>query len=101
MPELTEITEIPAKVEETAARIEDDDDDSDDTIPELEDTGKLNATCMHLLDDERPAQHFNIVHSFVELKVIPLLPLAKRSWTWYRKLNSHVARRKHAKLCRN
>lgn len=40
MPELTEITEIPLKVEETAARIEDDDDDSDDTIPELEDTGE-------------------------------------------------------------
>lgn len=43
MPELTEITnETPAKVEETEARIEDDDDDdSDTTIPELEDTGKL------------------------------------------------------------
>lgn len=41
MPELTEITETPIKVEESAARIEDDDDDSDDTIPELEDTGKL------------------------------------------------------------
>lgn len=41
MPELTEITDVPPKVE-TEARIEDDDDDndSDTTIPELEDTGK-------------------------------------------------------------
>lgn len=39
MPELTEITEIPLKVEENVARIEDDDEDSDDTIPDLEDTG--------------------------------------------------------------
>jgi len=45
MPELTEITnETPAKVEETEARIEDDeDDDSDTTIPELEDTGNTAA----------------------------------------------------------
>lgn len=42
MPELTEITnETPAKIEETDARIEDDDDDDSDTIPELEDTGKI------------------------------------------------------------
>lgn len=66
MPELTEITEIPAKVEETAARIEDDDEDSDDTIPELEDTGKLNATCIHLLDDDRPATFVISFHYFVE-----------------------------------
>lgn len=42
MPELTEVTnEAAVKIEETQARIEDEEDeDSDTTIPELEDTGK-------------------------------------------------------------
>lgn len=43
MPELTEITDAPVTNPETEPRIEDDDDeDSDNTIPELEDTGQSN-----------------------------------------------------------
>lgn len=67
MPELTEITETPAKIEETEARIEDDDDDSDDTIPELEDTGKLDAL--------PPRPKISIIHDEQE-KLISLPPLS-------------------------